>query len=124
MKYFFRLVAIILLLMQAACSNKLLIADENFIRSNMPFIADGTSRREEIILKLGEPNWVFEDGRILTYRVLIDKKGNLTPVSNDNNKSTKDMATTRMLPYRTYSLVLVFDKRSVLEKHSLILTNP
>ncbi len=106
------------------CTNKLLIADEAFIMKNMPYVSDNQSRREDILLKLGEPNWSFEDGRILTFRIIIDKKGKITPVTNDNNKNARDLAANSLLSIRYYSLVLVFNPQGILQKHSLILTNP
>ena len=72
------------------------------------FLTPGTSR-EAVLLKLGEPSASFEHGSILTYRVgaddekgyfLLDRK-----VRWDNTK---------------YSLVLVFDEKGLLTKHTLV----
>lgn len=106
------------------CSNKLMVADELFIEKNMPYIRDGNMTRQDVLLKLGEPNWSFENGRILTYRIMIDKKGRVTPVTNDNNKSARDLSANTLVTARHYSLVLVFNALGILEKHSLVLTNP
>jgi hypothetical protein len=65
--------------------------------------------RESILLKLGEPSASFESGRILTYRIGED---------NDHGYFLMD----RLVRWTNtkYSLVLVFDEKGTLTKHSLI----
>jgi hypothetical protein len=77
----------------------------------------------EIILKLGEPSWAFEEGRILTYRLSLDRKGNVIPVKINNYKNDPNFSYAYPVATTYYSLVLVFSG-NILEKHSLLLTNP
>lgn len=74
----------------------------------LSFLTPGTSK-EAVLLKLGEPSASFEQGRVLTYRVgADDEKGYFLldrQVRWDNTK---------------YSLVLVFDEKGLLTKHTLV----
>jgi hypothetical protein len=71
----------------------------------LSFIRDGSTTREEVILHLGPPSAEFEGNRILTYRI------------------SHDPAATAGLSVsggEQYHLILVFDTRNVLTKHSLV----
>ena len=79
----------------------------------LAFLVDGSTTREQILLKLGEPTGRFESDRILTYRI-----------------ARKDPDEVRVIPRSTdvgapnysgidYSLVLVFSG-NVLHTHSLV----
>jgi len=107
-----------------SCTNKLYVANEDFEKKHLPFIIDSKTSREEIILKLGEPSWVFENGRIFTYRLSIDHRGNIKPVRIDNNKNDPNFSYYSPPAVSYYSLVAVFSDKGILEKHSLLLTNP
>jgi len=81
-------------------------ADKNLLS----FLVDGISR-ETVLMKLGEPSASFEQGRILTYRVGADaEKGYflLDRQANIGWENTK------------YSLVLVFNEKGLLIKHTLV----
>lgn len=80
-------------------------ADKNLL-SNV--VAPGAPR-EAILLKLGEPSASFEAGRILTYRIGED---------DDHGYFLLDRQV-RWLNIK-YSLVLVFDEKGALTKHSLV----
>lgn len=74
----------------------------------LDFLQDGKTTREAVYLQLGEPSGVYEDGRILTYRLAEDSGGYLL-----------------LLYPRTdwtgmYSLVLSFDAGGTLTRHSLV----
>jgi len=99
------------------------VAGTDFENKYIPFIIDNKSNKEEIILKLGEPSWAFENGRILTYRLSIDRKGNVVPLKIGNYKNDPNFSYTYPVVTRYYSLVLVFSG-NILEKHSLVLNNP
>lgn len=79
-------------------------ADKNLLN----IVAPGTSQ-EAILLKLGEPSASFEQGRILTYRIGAD---------DDNGYFLLD----RQVRWTNtkYSLVLVFDEKGFLAKHTLV----
>ncbi len=118
------LIFVCLLMALFSCSEKMFVADAAFEQKHFPFIADQKTTREEIILKLGEPSWSFEKGRILTYRIAIDKRGNVNPVRVTNNKSDPYFSYMSYIATKYYSLVLVFSGNNVLQQHSLLLTNP
>jgi len=77
----------------------------------LPFLQDGSSTKEELLLKLGEPSARFEGERILTYRMADSEKEGLAVASP---RGIGGWETAR------YSLVLVFDDRQILKKHHLV----
>lgn len=118
-------VALLLLSVLASCSNKLHIVDEAFETKNLPYIKDSITSKDEIILKLGEPAWTFENGRIFTYRISIDKKGNVIPLRNYHNRNDSYYSYNYYSAgSKYYCLVLIFDENKTLKKHSLLFTNP
>ncbi len=74
----------------------------------LDFIQDGVTTREDIILRLGEPSATYENSRIMTYRLSRDEGGWFL----------------RAADKRWYgnvaNLVVVFDDRSVVTRHSLV----
>ncbi len=72
------------------------------------FLKDGVSSREEVILQLGDPGAMYEDSRILTYRLSRDEAGWF--VRETSKGWTGILA----------NLVLVFDEKGVLKRHSLV----
>lgn len=71
------------------------------------FLQDGSTRREDVYLRLGEPSAQYESGRILAFRLAKDE-GGLYPV------------TTPYWPSESYSLILVFDAQGLLSRHALV----
>lgn len=78
----------------------------------LDFIADGRTRREELLLKFGEPSASFEDARIVAYRLRRDDGGYLLSRWRENWAGVH------------YSLVLVFDAGGLLQRHALVTVNP
>jgi hypothetical protein len=116
---------IMFFLLANSCTNKAYVADADFEQTYIPFIKDQNITKEEVIMRLGEPIWIFEEGRIYTYRLHLDNKGNVKPIVAE--KSTADRSFSEYFAYnykRQYSLVLVFDEKDVLEKHSLVRVVP
>jgi hypothetical protein len=74
----------------------------------LDFLADGMTRREEVLAKLGPPSARFEDSRILAYRLASDDGGYLLATSSGSWAGTD------------FNLMLVFDRDDVLQRHSLI----
>jgi hypothetical protein len=75
------------------------------------FLKEGQTRRDEVILTLGQPSATFEKESILTYRVGQDDRQGyylITP------RELQPWANVR------YSLVLVFDDKGVLRAHKLV----
>jgi hypothetical protein len=77
----------------------------------LSFLRTGTTSREEVLLKLGEPSASFERDRILTYRIGKDPRQGYYVVLPTVFEQWQQVR---------YSLVLVFDAGGVLEKESLV----
>lgn len=78
-------------------------------------LQDGSTTREDILLWLGDPSGIFEEGRILTYVLRIDEDDELHVL-------TRRMGSAEQIRWRPglYSLVLVFGPSNVLERHSVV----
>lgn len=95
-----------LLLLLTACTTVMPGADLKLLE----FLRDGSTTREEVLLKLGEPSATLEAEKILTYRIGGD--GDLGYfVETRKGDSWQNVQ---------YSLVLVFDSNAVLQKHNLV----
>ena len=104
-----RLIMIIAASLIIGCSAHLKPMDTESQQQMLPFLLDGKTTREEILLKLGEPSGTFESGRILSFRLMFDDNGTIVNALKTYWEKT------------TYSLVVVFDGGDVLKKHNLIL---
>lgn len=90
----------------AACSTTPLRGQANLL----DFLADGATRREEVVARLGEPTRCLRSGEICTYRVGHDEAGQYVKIeSGGANWMDTDG-----------SLVLVFDPDGVLARHSVV----
>lgn len=74
----------------------------------LDFIQDGQTTKEDVLLRLGEPNALYEDARILTYRLSQDEKGWIL------------LGPTKGWSEAFVNLVLVFDSQGVLRRHSQV----
>ncbi len=74
----------------------------------LDFLQDGKTTKEEVFLRLAEPSSTYEDGRIFTYRLNEDEGGYTIKGAKSKGWSGK------------YSLVLSFDERGILRRHSLV----
>jgi hypothetical protein len=79
----------------------------------LDFLSDGLTRREDVLLKLGEPSARFEESRIVTYRLGRDDGGYFPAGGPRSDWSAAP-----------YSLVLVFDSNGILTRHSLVEVQP
>jgi hypothetical protein len=68
------------------------------------FIRDGQTTKSQVEAQLGHPRAVFEEGRVLTYRVYLQDDGRM------NLQGKGDC----------HACVLAFGEDGVLERHSLI----
>ena len=121
MKQAVMLLCLILLSLLTACATpKIRPSDvEQVIRSELSFIRDGVTTREDVLLKLGTPSAQFEAQRILTYQLREDKDGRVHvfwPRHTEVNPSFTHLGSD------IYSLVLVFGSNGVLERHSLVVS--
>ena len=80
----------------------------------LTFLADGTTARSDVVLRLGQPSSTLEHEHILTYRIGEDAKHGLFVI---------DGKPLLAVPWETarHNLVLVFDDHGVLQRHSLVL---
>jgi hypothetical protein len=79
------------------------------------FLEDGKTSKQMVILKLGQPSGTFEGERILTYRIGRDEKGYLVL---DRQARLGWWDETKY--FSLFSLVLIFDEKNVLSKHSMV----
>ncbi len=84
-------------------------ADKSLEQKWLPFIEDGKTTKDEVLLKLGIPTGQFEDGRIFTYQMTFSGKEGFRV---DYEKTFQ------------YNLVLVFDDRDILQKHQMLELRP
>lgn len=120
MKHIRKYFALVILGLLTACETPMVqsISPDQLIRSDlMSFIHDGVTTRQEVLLKLGAPSAQFEQQRILTYQIRVDKDGTAHLIwprrSHEHPVFTYWNA-------GMYSIVLVFGSDGVLEKHSLV----
>jgi hypothetical protein len=104
-----------------ACSvtPKTTVVEDMPFSERMPFIRDGITSRLEISNRLGEPAFVYEDGRIVTYRMHDRELSGLDVVAPRSMPKTADSGG-MMMVWNLYSLVLVFGPDDTLERHSLV----
>ncbi|WP_155836970.1 hypothetical protein [Paraburkholderia mimosarum] len=84
----------------------------------LDFLGDGTTTRETALLKLGEPSGTFDRDRILTYRIGIPKDGGYFLLHPHAAGTAYNWSAEPGVSL--YSLVLVFDEKNILVKHSLV----
>lgn len=95
---------IVLGLLVAACETAPRIGRVDLL----DFIQDGRTTREQTYLQLGEPAGSYENGRVLAYRLGKDAGGSFIVAKALGFKGA------------TTNLMLVFDERGVLSRHSLV----
>ncbi len=86
----------------------------------LPEFREGTTTREEVLLRLGAPTGRFEGDRILTFMLGDTGDGGLVPVAGD--VSWRDPRF-RQWEAARYSLVTVFDGGGRLARHALVRVN-
>lgn len=85
-------------------------------QGHLNFLRDGFTSRESVMLQLGIPSAQFEGERIMTYRLFFNGQS-LEPRPAD---FSIDDPRYRGWSQPTYNLVLVFDARNQVQRHSLI----
>ncbi len=85
------------------------------LNSDLRFIKDGVTTREEVSLNLGVPSGQLEGDRILMYQFRADETGKWHLIS-------PQFSGFRAWDSRAVSLVLVFDGAGVLQKHSVVVS--
>ena len=73
----------------------------------LPFLEDGKTTKEEVKSKLRDPRRQYENGRIWTYTMRLKEERAVTIGASESYAGH-------------YALVLVFDERNILKRHSLL----
>ncbi len=112
------ILAIASVVMLAGCATpKIQLADAQMLLNlELTFIKDGETTREEVALKLGVPSAQLEGDRILMYQFRAGEDGKLNLVSPIFSGNLRGWGS------GTSSLVLVFDARGILQKHSMVIS--
>jgi len=103
-----------------ACAQKYYYENDIELQQKwLPFVEDGTSTKREIEQTLGQPTTRYEDGKIWAYSIQLTEArageiGILEPETTGIPESYVGH----------YSLVLVFDEKNILKRHSLVRVNP
>ncbi len=92
-------------------------ADTDLEAKWLSFVKDNISTKQDILLKLGLPSAQFENEKILIYRLMLDEKDGLVPV--DRSFAPQDPRISQWYQGQ-FNLVLVFDERNVLVRHSFL----
>ncbi len=88
-------------------------------RQSVAFLEDGRTTREEALTTLGVPTAVFEDERILTYRMYLHDEAGLVVVRH-GPPGPRYGGPYDAQSVGDYHLILVFDTKSVLARHKLL----
>ncbi len=103
-----------------ACAQKYYYENDIELQQKwLPFVEDGTSTKREIEQTLGQPTTRYEDGKIWAYSIQLTEArageiGILEPETTGIPESYVGH----------YSLVLVFDEKNILIRHSLLRIKP
>ncbi len=107
----------VLLLLLTGCGPTLQIAQSEVEQKWLAYLKDGSTTKEEVLLRLGLPAARFEGERILTYRLMLTDEEGLVVVAREFNMRDPRLS---YWPRGEYSLVLVFDGKYILQRHALL----
>ncbi len=100
--------ALLLALLVASCATNRYPPGDAYLLS---FLVDGTTTRDDAMLRLGQPSATFQSEHILTYRLGYHE---------ESGYFVETPSALSQWNYVRYSLVLVFDANGTLLKHSLV----
>ena len=113
---------LILLLLSGCAETKLQTLDDSVLQQQLALLEDGKTTKQDILLKFGIPSCQFEGERILTYRLRFNQKENrFEVISREVDRRDPRFAEWMQTEY---NLVLVFDDKHILQKHSMLRINP
>ncbi len=95
----------LVLLLLPGCTTAVRPVDPGDVTVGPAGLLDGETTRHQAEVRFGEPQALYEGGRVATYPVSLDN-GRLTPQQPADQYH--------------YTLVLVFDPRDVLVRHSIV----
>ncbi len=113
---------LIILLLSGCAETRLQTVDDATMQQQLALLEDGKTTKEGILLKFGIPSSQFEGERILTYRLRFNQKENRFEVIS-REVDRKDPRFAEWIQTE-YNLVLVFDEKHILQKHSMLRINP
>lgn len=113
---------LILLLLSGCAETKLQTLDDSVLQQQLALLEDGKTTKQDILLRFGIPSAQFEGERILTYRLRFNQKENrFEVISREVDRRDPRFAEWMQTEY---NLVLVFDDKHILQKHSMLRVNP
>ncbi len=115
-------------LLVLACAQKYYYVNDIELQQKwLPFVEDGTSTKREIEQTLGQPTTRYEDGKIWAYSIqLTEARAGEIGILEPETTGIPEPETTGIPESYVghYSLVLVFDEKNILKRHSLVRVNP
>jgi hypothetical protein len=113
---------LLILLLSGCAETRLQTVDDSILQQQLAPLEDGKTTKEDILLKFGIPSSQFEGERILTYRLRYNQKENRFEVVS----AEVDRRDPRFREWvqTEYNLVLVFDEKHILQRHSMLRINP
>ena len=113
---------LIILLLSGCAETRLQTVDDATVQQQLVLLEDGRTTKEDILLKFGIPSSQFEGEKILSYRLRFNQKENRFEVIS-REVDRRDPRFTEWVQTE-YNLVLVFDEKHILQKHSMLRINP
>ena len=105
------------LLLIGCAAEELRVADPKVEQKWLSFLEDGQTKKADVLLRLGIPSAQFEGEKILTYRLVLDDDEGFLVVSREVDSQDPRLSAWWRAEY---NLVLIFDERHILQKHSLL----
>jgi hypothetical protein len=113
---------LIILLLSGCAETRLQKVDDSILEPQLALLEDGKTSKEDILLKFGIPSAQFEGEKILTYRLRYNQKETRFEVVS-REVDRRDPRFAEWLQTE-YNLVLIFDEKHILQKHSMLRINP
>jgi len=114
--------SMILLLLAGCAETRLQTVDDSILQQQLALLEDGKATKQDILLKFGIPSSQFEGERIFTYRLRFNQnEKRFEVISREVDRRDPRFAEWIQTEY---NLVLVFDEKHVLQKHSMLRINP
>ena len=113
---------LVLLLASGCAETSLQTVDDSILQQQLALLEDGKTTKQDILLKFGIPSSQFEGERIFTYRLRFNQNENrFEVISREVDRRDPRFAEWMQTEY---NLVLIFDEKHVLQKHSMLRINP
>ena len=102
------------------------VVDKSIQQKWLPFIEDGKTTKDEVLLTLGKPSGQFEGGRILTYPMNFnEKEGFRVDYERKFIYHRYWLPTLKLSVSKAeYNLILVFDDKNILSRYNLLKISP